>query len=156
MHITNQIKSQSTHPFSGSDVVQHIPRRVISCSGSTEEQPQLIISSLDRDYSQTEKLLKKGLDPNIASSVGGFTGYLFGNYSPLLIAVLHQDLELVELLLKYGANPDQPHFFGKSPLGWAKQSCNKKIIAILESPPQQPFMQKIYSIFGNLFRLENN
>ena len=44
-----------------------------------------------------------------------------------------ENLPLVELLLKYGANPNHKNVAGNSPLDFAKKVNNKKLIDILES-----------------------
>ena len=71
-------------------------------------------------------LLEKGSNPNIYGSFN----------SPLKIAILVQNLEMIELLIKYGADigiKNYEHDYNESIFHCAKRTFNKKIIRFFEN-----------------------
>jgi ankyrin repeat protein len=78
------------------------------------------------DVSIAKFLLEKGSNPNIYGSFN----------SPLKIAILVQNLEMIELLIKYGAdigNKNYEYDYNESIFHCAKRTFNKKIIKFFEN-----------------------
>ncbi|MBP8084035.1 MAG: hypothetical protein KAZ87_12620 [Spirochaetes bacterium] len=97
----------------------------ISCTGSstqakTSDNQMLFISVLQGNLVQTEKMLKEGASPE-TSGVSG---------NSLLSTACHaSNGEMVDLLLKYNANPNNPNKDGSIPLNFAfKPFILKKLI----------------------------
>ena len=87
----------------------------ISCAGSettaqSSSEQVIFVAVLQRNLVQTEKLLKEGSSPNSK----GFSG------NTLLSTACHAgNAEMVDLLLKYKADPNMPNKEGSNPLNFA-------------------------------------
>ncbi|HQE60604.1 MAG TPA: hypothetical protein PLA54_15550 [Spirochaetota bacterium] len=97
----------------------------ISCVGSgtqakTSDDQILFVAVLQRNLVQTEKMLKEGASPETRGVSG----------NSLLSTACHaSNAEMVDLLLKYKANPDKPNKDGSIPLNFAfKPVILKKLI----------------------------
>lgn len=97
----------------------------ISCAGSettaqSSSEQVIFVAVLQRNLVQTEKLLKEGSSPNSK----GFSG------NTLLSTACHAgNAEMVDLLLKYKADPNMPNKEGSIPLNFAfKPVILKKLI----------------------------
>lgn len=78
----------------------------------------------------TRLLLAAGADPNLASTRG---------YTPLLLAVMQQELGLAELLVNAGADPVYvpPKARTKSPIGQAENKKLEKFIQLFRGNPNK-------------------
>ena len=86
------------------------------------------------DLIGVELLLRNGADPNGNATdkyVSCVAGVDLG--SALLSAVTGQHYEIVELLLKAGANPSLPEGDGTTPYSAAKQLGNARMIELIET-----------------------
>ena len=75
----------------------------------------LIHAVIHRDYGVVDLLLERGANPNVVfcdcECIDDYEGLLEGHYaSALMLAINHQDSELVRLLLARGASLDLPIF----------------------------------------------
>ncbi len=77
----------------------------------------------DRRHEQVENLLIAGADPNRTN--------VFDMKIPLHVAIEQSDVEMVRILLKYGAKPNQKNSFGDAMLHDAAESGNLEIVKML-------------------------
>ena len=68
-----------------------------------------------------EILLRYGYDPNS----------MFGPHTLLINVIIEGTIEVLELLLDYGADPSKPDIHGRSPISIALQGDNMNIITLL-------------------------
>src|SRR5262245_5929238 len=82
---------------------------------------RLLGALMHNDTNEAKRLLREGADPN----EGGF-----GGFSPLLLAIVRQDLELVRIMAAKGANLNFRDPTGSTPLMWAafNESGDPKLI----------------------------
>jgi hypothetical protein len=82
-----------------------------SC-GAPSDKDLLFMACADGDFVKVQQLLNTGIDPNIRMPT-------LRKKSPLLYAIEHGQDEIVVLLLKRGANPNQQDGEGISPIVYA-------------------------------------
>ena len=99
------------------DAVSNNPQR---------NQPLHAALSLGKDSVIIQTLLAHGADAN-AAQVGGFT--------PIFSAAAANREDLVELLIKHGANPHQRNDQGKSPAEYARERDHAELASRLEALP---------------------
>lgn len=76
---------------------------------------------LHSDARMMEILLRYGYDPNS----------MFGPHTLLINVIVDGTIEVLELLLDYGADPSKPDIHGRSPISIALQEDNMNIITLL-------------------------
>ena len=74
-----------------------------------------------------ELLLKKGAEVNVQGKLEGFTA--------LMTAAAEGQLEVVRLLLVYGADPDLEDKDGDTAESFARQKGHSVVVELLENPP---------------------
>jgi len=99
------------------DAVSNNPQR---------NQPLHAALSLGKDSVIIQTLLAHGADAN-AAQVGGYT--------PIFSAAAANREDLVELLIKHGANPHQRNDQGKSPAEYARERDHAELASRLEALP---------------------
>lgn len=99
------------------DAVSNNPQR---------NQPLHAALALGKDSVIIQTLLAHGADAN-AAQVGGFT--------PIFSAAAANREDLVELLIKHGANPHQRNDQGKSPAEYARERDHAELASRLEALP---------------------
>ena len=77
----------------------------------------------NRRHEQAESLLSTGIDPNQT--------HCYDNEIPLHVAIEQSDTEMVRILLKYGAKPNQKNPLGDSMLYDAAETGNLEIVKML-------------------------
>jgi len=81
-------------------------------------------------YAQTvELLLEKGAEVNVQGRLEGF--------SALMTAAAEGQLEVVRLLLAYGADPDLEDADGDTAASFARQNGHSAVVELLENPPPE-------------------
>jgi ankyrin repeat protein len=85
---------------------------------------------MDKYYSITEYLLKKGADPNTKSNIGE---------TPLIHASKYGYYPFVQLLIQYGANPDIYDNSNDSALLWASYNGHLEIVIFLIKYKADPY-----------------
>lgn len=86
---------------------------------------QLYNAISNRDSVQVEKLLNDGADANSKRKVMSFES------SDLIIAVMNQDVKIVQLLLDHKAEADWRDWFKTTALMYAAHTGNKHIVELL-------------------------
>jgi len=74
-----------------------------------------------------ELLLKKGADVDLQGTLEGFTA--------LMTAAAEGQLEVVRLILAYGANPELKDVDGDTALSFAEQKGHSAVVKVLRNPP---------------------
>jgi uncharacterized protein len=107
------------------------------------------------DWQTVDYLLKGGTNPNIRESETGQT--------PLVVATISRNFDIVETLLKFGAKPDIADDYGKTALSWAAQNGEydvaKLLLDVKANPNHQnregmtPLMLAIKGSHPNLVQL---
>ncbi len=89
-----------------------------------EDLPPLIAAAKDGDCSQIQTLLHNGANIHARYTKFGVTA--------LMIAAAQQPKEVVELLLKNGADPNARSTAGETALSLARESPHKGVVAVLQ------------------------
>ena len=76
-----------------------------------------------------ELLLKKGAEVNVQGKLEGFTA--------LMTAAAEGELEVVRLLLVYGADADLEDKDGDTAEGFARQKGHSAVVGLLQNPPPE-------------------
>ncbi len=87
--------------------------------GKKKNTPLLAASEASRGNEAAALLLAAGANPNVRDENGA---------TPLLMAVLMKNAELVDLLIAHGAVLDDTGFKGKTPLMWAAHTGASDIV----------------------------
>jgi len=87
----------------------------------------LSLVSLGAPPEEIEKLLKEGWDPNVRNQDA---------ITPASIAAERNDLEVLKLLIAWGANVDLPDMAGYTPLTYAQLNENAEMIKLIEETIQ--------------------
>ena len=96
-----------------------------------EEEIEAFISAVSNNLIQTVKnYLGHGVDVNSADDDT--------NTTALHAAASNNDLEMVSLLLQFGARPDVFDNFGQTPLSIARKLKNPSIIGLMEQALKKP------------------
>jgi ankyrin repeat protein len=96
---------------------------------------QLLIATQEGDFQSIEKLLSRGVDPNVENNHG---------YTPLHYAVVYGFLEIVKLLLKNRADPNVENNHGYTPLHYAAYYGRLEIVKILLSQGVNSNVKNVY------------
>lgn len=102
-----------------------------SIGGINAHHPALIQAVLENDIEKVRTLLQNGENVNCTSNNGGAAGHLLGEYTPILIAVIQNNKELIQTLLIRGADPRIGVYFGKNALQWALELEHYDILLTL-------------------------
>lgn len=72
---------------------------------------EMFLSVINNDYNSLEILLKTGLSPNVQNELGD---------TPIILAILYDQIEMIRMLLYYDANINIKNKFGKDANYYAK------------------------------------
>ncbi|BCE03112.1 ankyrin repeat domain-containing protein [Marinicellulosiphila megalodicopiae] len=106
------------------NLFRHTLLSILACTSlvgvAQDPEIQLLDAVEAKNITQVKQLLESSM--NLDYEING---------SPLLIAIKHQNIELVELILKAGANPDYYGHYYYSPLHMALILKNNEIVKAL-------------------------
>lgn len=100
------------------------------------------------DWQSVDYLLKSGVSPNVRDSDEGQT--------PLVLATIGRQLDIVESLLKFNARIDVPDNFGRTALSWAAVKGEYEIAQILLDAKANPNHQNKEGLTPLMLAVKNS
>ena len=101
---------------------------VVSTSILAQAQDgKLYDAVVNNDIKKVEKLLKRNADPNVVLSMG------VSEVSPLIMAIVNGNFEIVKLLVEHNAQVDYRDGFNSTALMYAAHKGSKEIVEYLLS-----------------------
>ncbi|KAF2175157.1 ankyrin [Zopfia rhizophila CBS 207.26] len=117
--------------ISGFDFGDEIDRHLFYKANPEAEREMTFLSLMSQmDFSDAELFLK-GEDPDANGKMDPNVCYSSGRMTAMHMAALNDDVEGIQLLLKYGADKEFKSEDGQTALDMAKAENSKRVIALL-------------------------
>ncbi|MCH9633035.1 MAG: hypothetical protein S4CHLAM6_13860 [Chlamydiae bacterium] len=129
--------------------------------GINRHHPELIAATLKEDAEKVKLLVEQGENINCTSNNGGFSGHMLGEYTPIVVAVIKGNKEIVQILWEANANSLKGSYYCKNALEWAEELHHKEIADILNqasknASKQESAISRLFFGCSELFTRFNN